>query len=74
VLGESLVEDVPRRQPEIRLQQADDPAGEEEQAADEARAPRRRPATNPWRGVVLYSPKGLKGLGEVEWMTLLVSR
>jgi hypothetical protein len=24
--------------------------------------------------VVLYSPKGLKGLGDVEWSTLLVSR
>ncbi len=74
MLGKPLVEDVPRRQAEIRLQQADDPAREEEQAADEARAARRRTTADPWRGVVLYSPKGLKGFGEVEWMTLFVSR
>ncbi len=73
MLGEALMEDVPRRQAEIRLQQAHDPAREEEQATDETHAARRRPATDPWR-VVLYSPKGLKGFGEVEWMTLFVSR
>src|SRR5262249_59342088 len=74
VLRQPLVEHVPRREAEIGLEQADDPACEEEQAADEARAAGRRPAANPRSGVVLYSPNGLKGFGEVEWMTLFVSR
>ena len=35
LVGKALVEDVPGREPEVRLEQGDDAGGEDEEAADE---------------------------------------
>ena len=44
VLRDSLVQDVPRRQSEARLEKADDAAGEEKEADDEPDSREQRPA------------------------------
>ena len=51
VLGDALMEHVPRRQPEARLQLADDREREEEEADEQRDPPREEPAANPRRTV-----------------------
>jgi hypothetical protein len=43
---DALVENVPRREAQLRLEQRDDPAREQEQSADEARRTRDVPAAD----------------------------
>ena len=75
---DALVEHVPRRQAEVRLEQQHDPAGEEEEPADEADRARDVAAADARRRCVAaaagYSPNGLKARAEVECSTLFVSR
>ena len=76
VVGDALVQHVPRPQPEVRLERQHDPEREEEQPEDEAHEPHREPATDARMRPVRrrYSPNGLNGRAEVETRTLFVSR
>jgi hypothetical protein len=51
VLGDPLVKRVPRREAELRLELADDPEREEEEAGDERDDPRGEPAADARRRV-----------------------
>ena len=72
VLREALVEHVPRREAELRLEDEDDREPEEEQPEDKARQARDDAAAN--ARVSSYSPNGLIGFGLVDTITLFVSR
>jgi len=74
VLREALVEDVPRREPERRAEDEDDAERKDEQAEDEAHAPRGVAAANARMRRARYSPKGLEGLEPVDCTTACVSR
>jgi hypothetical protein len=67
----TLVEDVPRRQPELRLEDEDDREREQEQPDEEADGTGGEAAADD--GMRFYSPKGLKGFGLVETRTPFVS-
>ena len=67
-----LVEDVPRREPEPRLEHRDDAGCKQEQPeAERHRAAAAAPADD---RMCAYSPNGLIGFGLVETTTLFVSR
>jgi hypothetical protein len=72
VLRESLVEDVPRREAELRLEDEDDRDPKDEQPEDKAGETRDKAAAK--AGVSSYSPNGLIGFGLVDTITLFVSR
>jgi hypothetical protein len=72
VLREPLVEDVPRREAELRFEDEDNREPKYEKPEDEAREACDDTAAN--ARVSSYSPNGLIGFGLVETITLFVSR
>ena len=66
MLRDPLVENVPRREAELRLEQQHDPEGEEEQPGDEREGPDGERAADARRGVQVallaaaYLPDGLR--------------
>ena len=72
MLREPLVEDVPRREAELRFEDEDDRNCKQKQPEDEADEARDDTAAN--AGMSSYSPNGLIGFGLVETITLFVSR
>src|SRR4029078_5026795 len=61
VLRDALVQHVPRREPELRLEDEDDAEREEEQPEDQARKARGVAAADDRVGRGRYSPERLKG-------------
>jgi hypothetical protein len=72
VLREALVEDVPGRETELRLENEDDRDPEEEQPEYEPCQARDNAAAK--TRMSSYSPNGLIGFGLVDTITLFVSR
>ena len=65
VLRDPLVEDVPRRQAEARLEEGEDPAGAEEEAGDEPDRARDPPAAQDGSRVHALHATGLRGKGAI---------
>jgi len=73
VLCDALVQDVPGREAELRLEDQHDPEREDEQPDDQARRTGDVAAAHT-RMRLRYSPNGLNGFGLVEKRTPFVSR